>query len=72
MVEALIERLLPTDERFIQTAIGWVLSDASRKHAVWSEGLFERHFALLSHEVIVRHTKYLETHQALKDRSRAQ
>ena len=71
VVEALIERLLPTDKRFIQTAIGWVLSDASRKHAVWSEGLFERHFALLSHEVIVRHTKYLETHQALKDRSRA-
>lgn len=69
-IEQLIECLLPSDERFVQTAIGWVLSDASRKHPEWAYELFKTHFDHLSHEVIYRHTKYLPQHQDLKMRSR--
>ena len=70
-VEALITRLLPSGERFIQTAIGWVLSDASRNYGGWASKLFDIHFDALSHEVIVRHTKRLPNHAELKRRSRA-
>ena len=69
-VELLIARLLPSDARFIQTAVGWVLSDLSRQYAQLAGRLFEIHFDDLSHEVIVRHTKHLPNHQELKQRSR--
>ena len=69
-VERLIARLLPSDARFIQTAVGWVLSDLSRHYAQLAGRLFETHFDELSHEVIVRHTKHLPNHQELKQRSR--
>ena len=69
-VEGIISALLPSEERFIQTAIGWVLSDASRKHPAWASRMFELHFKHLSHEVIVRHTKYLSNHAELKKKSR--
>ena len=70
-VERIISKLLPSEERFVQTAIGWVLSDASRKHPNWAARIFNRHFAHLSHEVIVRHTKHLPNHVDLKKQSRA-
>ena len=69
-VEGIISKLLPSQERFVQTAIGWVLSDASRKHPKWAAQMFERHFEHLSHEVIVRHTKHLPNHSDLKKKSR--
>ena len=69
-VEELISKLVPSQERFVQTAIGWVLSDASRKYPDWSARIFDMHFQHLSHEVIVRHTKYLPNHADLKKRSR--
>lgn len=69
-IEQLIKNLLPSDERFIQTAIGWVLSDISRKYPEKSLQLFEEHFMYLSHEVIVRHAKYLPNYQNLKNKSR--
>ena len=69
-IAALIEGLLPSDERFIQTAVGWVLCDASRNYPDWASSLFEKYFDELTHEVIVRHTKYLENHANLKRRSR--
>ena len=68
-VEGIVAKLLPTEERFVQTAIGWVLSDASRTHPHWAARMFERHFGDLSHEVIVRHTKHLPNHTDLKKRS---
>ncbi len=69
-VEELIRRLLPSEERFIQTAVGWVLSDISKKYPDYAYTLVEQHFSHLSHEVILRHTKYLPQHQALKIRSK--
>ena len=69
-VEIMIEKLLPSEARFIQTAIGWILSDASRKYKKWVERLINLHFEHLSHEVIVRHTKHLPNHNELKKRSR--
>ena len=69
-VEGIISKLLPSHERFVQTAIGWVLSDASRKYPNWAAQMFEIHFEHLSHEVIVRHTKHLPNHSDLKEQSR--
>ena len=69
-VEGIISKLLPSHERFVQTAIGWVLSDASRKHPNWAAQMFEIHFEHLSHEVIVRHTKHLPNHSDWKKKSR--
>ena len=69
-IEHLIKNLLPSDERFIQTAIGWVLSDISRKFPEKSLQLFEKHFMDLSHELIVRHAKYLTNYESLKNKSR--
>ena len=69
-VEELIRRLLPSEERFIQTAVGWVLSDISKKYPDYAYTLVEQHFSHLSHEVILRHTKYLPQHQALKIHSK--
>ena len=69
-IEEIISKLLPSSERFIQTAIGWVLSDAARKHPDWAARLFDLHFEELSHEVITRHTKHLPSHVELKEKSR--
>ena len=50
-VELLIARLLPSDARFIQTAVGWVLW-ISRQYAQLAGRLFEIHLTII-HEVIV-------------------
>ena len=70
LAEDMFANLLPSDERFVQTAVGWVLSDASRTHPDWAASLFDRYEAELSHEVITRHTKHLSDHQERKARSR--
>lgn len=69
-IEQLIAKALPSEERFVQTGIGWVLADASRNYPEWSESLFEKYFDLLSKEVITRHTKYLPNHSDYKIRAR--
>ncbi|MFN3202350.1 MAG: DNA alkylation repair protein [Bradymonadia bacterium] len=69
VIADLVQRLLPSEERFVQTGIGWVLADASRKHPEFAAAIFEAHFEQLSHEVIVRHAKYLPNHAELKQRS---
>lgn len=69
-IEVLIDRLLPSEERFVLTAVGWVLSDASRQYMDWAANLFEKYFDRLSHEVIVRHAKYLPNYDDIKRRSR--
>ena len=69
-IEVLIDRLLPSEERFVLTAVGWVLSDASRQYMDWAANLFEKYFDRLSHELIVRHAKYLPNYDDIKRRSR--
>lgn len=60
LVASIIDELLPSEERFILTGVGWLLSDASRGgHAGFAATLFEKHFDHLSLEVIQRHTKHL-------------
>ena len=65
-IEATIAVLVTERERFIQTGIGWVISDLSKAHPEVAAALVERHFADLSREVIRRHTKYLPGHEGYK------
>ena len=62
VIEATIAALVGERERFIQTGIGWVVSDLSKAHPVRAASLVERHFDDLSTEVIRRHTRYLPEH----------
>ncbi len=65
-----IASLVKEDERFIQTAIGWLISDLSRHYPGKASDIVSRHFPDLSYEVINRHTKYLPGHKELKKRKR--
>lgn len=65
-IAATIAALVTERERFIQTGIGWVISDLSKAHPEVAAALVERHFADLSREVIRRHTKYLPGHEGYK------
>ena len=69
-IEQLIAKALPSEERFVQTGIGWVLADASRNYPEWSDSLFEKYFDLLTKEVITRHTKHLPNHDDYKLRAK--
>ena len=71
LVEATIASLVGERERFIQTGIGWVISDLSKAHPDTAAALVERHFDDLSAEVIRRHTKHLPHHAVYKARKRA-
>ncbi len=66
LIEAIIADLLPSEERFIQTGIGWVLADMSKPFPVEAEALFRQYLPVLSKEVIDRHTKHLACRAALK------
>ena len=70
-IEATIASLAGERERFIQTGIGWVISDLSKAHPDTAAALVERHFDDLSAEVIRRHTKHLPRHVEYKARRRA-
>lgn len=50
-----IKQLLPSDERFIQTGIGWVLSDLKKAFPKSAKPLIEKYRHQLSSEVIRRH-----------------
>ena len=65
-----IASLVKEDERFIQTAIGWLVSDLSRCYPGEANNIVSEHFSDLSYEVINRHTKYLPDHKKLKERKR--
>lgn len=69
-IEATIASLAGERERFIQTGIGWVISDLSKAHPDMAAALVERHFDDLSAEVVRRHTKHLTRHGAYKARKR--
>lgn len=70
-IERIIADLLPSDERFIQTGIGWVLADMSKLYPAEAEAIFRQYFHQLSREVIDRHTKHLSCHKALKQMKRS-
>lgn len=63
LIETTIATLVKEPERFIQTGIGWVISDLSKAHPSRAAALVARHFDDLSAEVIRRHTRYLPDHQ---------
>ena len=71
LIKSTIAVLVKERERFIQTGIGWVISDLSKVHPRVAEMLVERHFYDLSVEVIRRHTKYLPNHDSYKARKRS-
>ena len=70
LMKTTIADLVKEDERFIQTGVGWVISDLSRSFPKEAERIVEKHFEFLSTEVIDRHTKYLSDHKKYKERKR--
>ena len=70
LIERVIGQLVVDKSRFIQTGIGWVIADWSKKEPVAVAALIERHFDRISREVIDRHTKYLLDHKAYKAEKR--
>lgn len=52
--------LVREDQRFIQTAIGWLMSDMSKVFPDVAQSFFEEHLKYIHKEVILRHTKYLK------------
>ena len=70
LIETTVAALVGERERFIQTGIGWVLSDMSKAHPGVAAALVERHFDDFSAEVIRRHTRYLPDHDRYKERKR--
>lgn len=70
LIKTIIADLLPANERFIQTGIGWVLADMSKPYPDEAEALFRQYLDQLSKEVIDRHTKHLPCHKALKQLKR--
>lgn len=60
---SIIKKLLPDEERFIQTGIGWYLADLSKRDPEYAARLFMKHFKALSPEVIRRHAKHLPQHK---------
>lgn len=70
LIEGTIGALVGERERFIQTGIGWVVSDMSKAHPDVAAALVERHFDELSAEVMRRHTRYLPGHEGYKERKR--
>jgi|GEM_PF-2868490 len=65
-----IDVLVDDSQRFIQTGIGWTLSDLSKYFPKRAAAIVEQYFDLLSQEVINRHTKYLPNHSEYKKRKR--
>ena len=66
IIKATIAALVTERERFIQTGIGWVISDLSKAHPEVAATLVERHLADLSPEVIRRHTRHIPGHEGYK------
>ena len=71
LIKKIIATLVMEKERFIQTGIGWLLSDMSKKYPIEVEAIFRQYIQEFSKEVIDRHTKYLDCHQELKKLKRS-
>ena len=63
IIEKIIDKLVVEKERFIQTGIGWLISDLSKSHHDKAATLVDKYRGLLSKEVLKRHTKYLKPNQ---------
>ncbi len=66
MIYKTIGKLVHERDRFIQTGIGWVISDLSKVHPQAAAAQVEKHFENISKEVIRRHTRYLPRHESYK------
>lgn len=64
-IRKMVQKLVKEQERFIQTAIGWLLSDMSKYYHDEVEQLFKKHIKLISMEVVKRHAKYLNSYEQL-------
>lgn len=62
--------LVPEQERFIQTGVGWLIADLSRHSPEFAAQLVERHFDDLSPEVVRRHLKRLPDYDLYRRRKR--
>ena len=62
--------LVPEQERFIQTGVGWLIADLSRHFPEFAAQLVERHFGDLSTEVVRRHLKRLPDYDLYRRRKR--
>ena len=71
LIESTVAALVKERKRFIQTGIGWVISDLSKQYPLAAAALVELYFEDLSTEVIRRHTRYLPEHREYKARKRA-
>ncbi len=66
LIKKVIADLIKEQDRFIQTAVGWTLSDLSKIYPEVAEKIVEKHFKFLLPEVIRRHTKHLPKHKVYK------
>ena len=70
LIVSIVENLVKDQSRFIQTGIGWVISDLSKKFPELAASLIDKNFDNLSLEVVRRHTKYLPEHREYITRKR--
>ena len=72
LIAEVIAALVKERERFIQTGIGWVVSDMAKVHPDAAGVLVERHLEDLSPEVIRRHTRHFPDHERFRELKRSQ
>ena len=70
LIAEVIAELVKDTERFIQTGIGWVVSDMAKVDPDAAGALVERHLDDLSAEVVRRHTRRLPGYQRFRDMKR--
>lgn len=71
LVRRVAAALVGDPRRFIQTGIGWLISDLSKEFPDEAARIVERHFANMSKEAIDRHTRRLPRHLEYRRRKRA-
>ena len=62
--------LVKEEERFIQTGIGWVLSDLSKVNPGVVNEFFLKYMESINLEIFMRHTKYLKNRKQLIERKK--
>lgn len=72
LIAEVIAVLVTERERFIQTGIGWVVSDMAKAYPDTAATLVEQHLDELSAEVIRRHTRHFPDHERFRDMKRRQ
>lgn len=67
-----VTRLVKSEERFIQTGIGWVIADLAKSNPKEADKIVQRHLKNLSLEVVRRHTKNLARHKQYVEQKKSQ